>query len=74
MFESDTNNECPYCKSRFHVALPTFESKDASIRIELIGITKSSMQISLLNDDGIATVKDFCPIRFCPMCGRRVSL
>ena len=47
---------------------------ESGIELTLIGMLKNTLQASVVADDGIARVKEYFQIHFCPMCGRKVGL
>lgn len=71
---NDAEHKCPYCTPGFNVKLAQRAPDESSIELTLIGMLKNTLQASVVADDGIARVKEYFQIHFCPMCGRRVGL
>ena len=74
MAEKVIVSSCRSCTPGFKVKLAQRAPDESGIELTLIGMLKNTLQASVVADDGIARVKEYFQIHFCPMCGRKVGL
>lgn len=74
MADNNLASRCPYCAPGSDVKLAQRTPDESRIELTLVGMLKSTLQASVIADDGIACAKEYFPIHFCPMRGRRVGL
>lgn len=71
MADNGIVSSCPYCTPGFNVKLAQRASDESGIELTLIGMLKNTLQASVVADDGIARVKEYFQIHFCPCAEER---